>query len=249
MKKTILAAFNQGTIPTISCANLAKTPLGADFKKLVAALQVYADRHFTPVWGTPCRLVISPDGKIPKDHWGFLFLDDADAADALGYHDLTRAGMPLSKVFVRTTVSNGEKVSVTASHELAEMLVDPGIQLGALDPKGVWYAYETADAVEREAFDVDAIAMSNFVYPSWFEAFHKPGSVKFDHLGSCKKPFEIRPGGYMPVFKNGKWSQIFGSKAMAKSFKPADHPRTSRRSSSAGTRPAKKKMSAADTGC
>lgn len=34
MKKTILAAFNQGTIPTLSCANLAKTPLGADFKNL-----------------------------------------------------------------------------------------------------------------------------------------------------------------------------------------------------------------------
>jgi hypothetical protein len=77
----------------------------------------------------------------------------------------------LSKVFVRTTLEDGQKVSVTAAHELAEMLVDPGIQMGAIGPDGqTWYAYEMVDAVEREEFTVKGVAMSNFVYPAWVSA-------------------------------------------------------------------------------
>lgn len=243
MKKPLFAAFNQGAIPTITCANLAKTELGVDFNKLVRALQIFADKHFVPVWGTPCRLEISTDGKIPAGNWGLVFLDDADAADALGYHDLTKSGLPLSKIFVRTTIDNGDKVSVTASHELAEMLVDPGIQLGALNTNGVWYAYETADAVETEEFVVDGISMSNFVYPSWFEPFRKQGSANFDHLGTCKKPFELRPGGYIPVFENGRWKQIFGSRKARKAFKQEDHHRTGRRIASQKLRLPKGKLS------
>jgi len=64
------------------------------------------------------------------------FLDSADVQNALGYHDLTPDGLPLSKVFVQTTVQAGQKVSVTASHELAEMLVDPAINLCSTGPEG-----------------------------------------------------------------------------------------------------------------
>jgi hypothetical protein len=249
MKKPVFAAFDKGQTPTITCVNSAKTALGVDFKKLVAALQDYASNFFVPVWGTPCQLEISTTGRVPKGNWALVFLDDADAADALGYHDLTKSGFPLSKIFVRTTINDGEKVSVTAAHELAEMLVDPGIQLGALKPDGVWYAYETGDPVQREEFDVNGIAMSNFVFPSWFEPFHKAKSTQFDHLGNCTRPFEIRPGGYMPVFKNGKWSQIFGSKKVEKVFKLHVHPRTSRRAASKGFKPRPCKASKACTEC
>ncbi len=31
--------------------------------------------------------------------------------------------------------------------------------------------------------------MTDFVYPAYFEAFHKAGSVPFDHLKKVKKPF------------------------------------------------------------
>ena len=74
-------------------------------------------------------------------------------------------------------------VSTSASHELVEMLVDPGINLLATGPDAkAAYAYETADPVEQYAFSIDRIPMSNFVYPSYFETFRAPGSVPFDHL-------------------------------------------------------------------
>jgi hypothetical protein len=89
------------------------------------------------------------------------------------------------------------------------------------DPKSV-YAYESADPVEALSFPVSGIPMSDFVYPSYFEIFHKPGSVRFDYMGKVNRPFQILSGGYQIVMKNGKWTQTFGSKAKAKHFAKED---------------------------
>jgi hypothetical protein len=176
----IAAAFDRGQVPTITCFNKSTLDPGVDFGRLVAALQTFVDKFFTPVWGTPARLERTTG--FVKGAWALTLLDTADVANALGYHDLTPDGLPLSKVFVGTTLSAKQKVSVTACHELAEMLVDPAINLAATGPTGTFYAYETADAVKEDEFLIDGIAMSDFVYPSWFEGFHKPGATQFDHL-------------------------------------------------------------------
>ena len=66
----------------------------------------------------------------PSD-WQFIYFDDADAARALGYPDLTKDGQPVSKIFVKTTLADNQLVSVTASHELFEMAIDPIANLWA----------------------------------------------------------------------------------------------------------------------
>ena len=146
-------AFNQGEVPTIACFNQAQTPLGVDFDALIAAMQVFVDRYVAPVWATPAKLVKSR-GYL-EGAWAMVFLDNADAAGALAYHDLTPDGLPQSKVFVSTTLDNHELVSASASHELVEMLVDPAINLMTTgpDPK-VIYAYESGDPVEALSFRV-----------------------------------------------------------------------------------------------
>ena len=219
--KLVFGAFNQGEIPTIACFNKATIPLGVNFDTLITAMQTYVDQYVVPVWGTPAKLVKTKG--FLKKAWAMVFLDDADQPGALAYHDLTPSGFPLSKVFVRTTIQNGDLVSVSASHELVEMLVDPAINMMTTgpDPK-VIYAYESADPVEQLTFDVNGVPMSDFVYPSYFESFRKAGSVKFDYLNKVKKPFEILSGGYQIIFKNGKWSQVFGSPAKKKAFARED---------------------------
>src|SRR5947207_7352647 len=103
------------------------------------------------------------------------------------------------------------------------MLVDSAINIMTTgpDPKIV-YAYESADPVEALSFKVNGIAMSDFVYPSYFEVFHKPNSVKFDHMSAVSKPFQILKDGYQIIFKNGKWSQVYGSKAKQQQFRKED---------------------------
>lgn len=219
----VFAAFDQGQIPQIAVFNQATTPLGVDLDALVAALQKFVTDYVVPVWGTPARLVRTAGFK--KGAWAFVFLDTADQAGALAYHDLTPEGFPLSKVFVKTIAGDGASLSVAASHELVEMLVDPAINMLTTgpDPKAA-YAYEAADPVEADslAFNVNGFKMTDFIYPSYFEIFRKPDSTKFDYRGKVRKPFQILAGGYQLVLKNGKWSSITASAAKARALKRED---------------------------
>lgn len=213
--KPIFAAFNQGQIPTIACFNKATTPLGIDLDGLIAAMQAYVVNSVAPVWGTPANLVKTTD--FQPGAWAMVFLDNADQAGELAVHDLTPDGLPQARVFVKTTLDNGDLVSVSASHELVEMLVDPAINLMTTGPdQSTIYAYESADPVEALSFDVNGIQMSDFVYPSYFEDFRQPGSVQFDQMNQVNAPFQILQGGYQIIFKDGQWSQIFASRDEAK---------------------------------
>jgi hypothetical protein len=221
MTKRVHGALKQGIAPTIACFNKAKTPLGFKLPDLIAAMQVYVDQYVAPVWGTPAKLVHSRD--FIKGAWAMVFLDTADQKGALAYHDLTPDGLPESKVFVKTTLDNKELVSVAASHELVEMLVDPATNLMTTgpDPKTI-YAYESADPVEALDFEVHGMRMSDFVYPAYFEDFHKAGSVQFDHLNKVRKPFQVLRDGYQIVFRHGKWTEDCGSVRKVKAFQKED---------------------------
>jgi hypothetical protein len=223
------AQAGQGGNVSIACVNLATVPLGVDFDKLTAALQKAYNLFFQPVWGYPVTLYNVKRGQSPKaTDWQFVYMDDADTAGALGYHDLTVNGQPVSKVFVKTIQQARESLSVTASHELFEMVIDPLANLWAEAADGTEYAYEMSDPVEEDSFKVDGIDISNFVTPAWFEPFNHPPGAKFDFLGKLKKPFSMTKGGYMILKKNGQVKNVFGSKAKVKRFRAED--RTGHRS-------------------
>src|SRR5262249_13565192 len=143
------------------CINQATVDLGVPFDKLTAALQKCYDQHFLPIWGYPLKLYNTTVAK--PSEWRLYYLDIADADKALGYHELTEQGQPISKIVVKKTLAAGELVSVTASHELFEMAIDPLANLWAEAADGKEYAYEMSDPVEEDTFLVDGIAMSNFV--------------------------------------------------------------------------------------
>jgi len=239
------AASSRVHVPTIVCINKATMALGVDFDALVAAMQVFVDDHVAPVWGTPAKLVKSTH--MQPGHWSMVFLDHADHAHALAVHDLTPDGMPLARVFVATTLKHNEHVSVSASHELVEMLVDPSINMVTMHPHSkLIYGYESADPVEEMTFPVHGLAMTNFVYPTYFESFHKRGSVQFDHLKALTKPFEIHAGGYQGVYKGGKWVALFGSPEKKKRFAREDRRghRSEQRAAAKRRRTAAKHMAA-----
>lgn len=197
----------------ISIVNQSTAFKDADLPALAQALQIQVTRDFFPAWGVQAQLYWTPSGHHPTaDHWVVALLDNADVAGALGYHDITPAGQPLGKVFVKTTLQDGGMVSVTTSHELLEMLGDPDINLTAEldDASGApskFYAYEVGDPVEADAdgYDISVPAnvtggpatvhVSDFVLPAWFEGFRKTGP--FDFMGHLKAPFTLNPGGYI----------------------------------------------------
>lgn len=221
-----MAMFGQGLKPTVAFINQAKTPLGVDLPKLVAASQKFLDTYFEPVWGVGAECVLvqaSEQANLKPGYWGMVFLDSLKQANALGYHEVTKDGYPISKVFVQDTLRTHQKVSAVVCHELCEMLIDPGIQMWAMDNNsGICYAYEMCDAVEDFGFDVDSITMSDFVYPSFFESWRMnttmlPG-MKFSHLGNAKHPFHTTKGGYQITLNRGKIAQVYGSLEKANAF-------------------------------
>lgn len=217
------AQAGQGGKPRIACINKATVDLGVNFDALTAALQKCYDQFFAPVWGYPVELYNVPaGGEAQPNEWQFLYLDTADQAGALGYHDLTVNGQPVSKVFVKTTIADGQKVSVTACHELFEMVIDPLANLWAEAPNGSEFAYEMSDAVEEDTFQVDGIDMSNFVHPAWFEPFDHPLGVRYDHLGLLQSPFTMTKGGYVIQKVNGHVRELFGSKVKQARFAKED---------------------------
>ncbi len=220
MRKPKLTAsgFNRAVIPTIACINKAKVPLGVDFDAMIKALQIFLDDCFAPVWGAPARLMKSTKEK--HGAWTMIFFDEADEDDALGYHDITKDGLPLSKVFVVPTLENDDLVSVTACHELCEMLIDPTAILWSDGPRNSLWAYEVCDAVEDETFAVDGVAMSDFVFPAYFERFRleHPRSAQYDYMQKVKRPFQILKDGYSIVRQGRKVYERFGSRAKERRF-------------------------------
>jgi hypothetical protein len=149
--------------------------------------------------------------------WWLTVFDNSDQAGALGYHDLTPDGLPLGKIFAATDQQYGENWTVTASHELLEMLGDPDVNLSALvqssNTAGRLYAYEVCDACEADAaaYQINSVLVSDFVFPAWFESFRQANSTPFDFQKKITAPFQLLAGGYIGVFdiRSGSgWTQI-----------------------------------------
>jgi hypothetical protein len=191
----------------ISVINESTVLTDADVTPVVVALQQQVTNDFRPIWGIDAELKIIPQGTPPPTGtWWLVILDDSDQAGALGYHDLTPDGLPIGKVFAASDLKAGTSWSVTASHELLEMLADPNINLTVFvqntDSAGMLYAYEVCDTCEDDSFGykVNGVLVSDFVYPAWFETFREQGSTQFDRMNQIHSPLELLTGGYIGVF-------------------------------------------------
>jgi hypothetical protein len=177
----------------ISVINESTVLADSDVAPVVAALQKQVSNDFRPIWGVDAVLTIVPKtAQPPTGSWWLVLLDDSDQANALGYHDLTTEGLPIGKVFADSDLKAGTSWTVTASHELLEMLGDPNINLTAFvqntNTAGMLYAYEVCDACEDDSFgyQIDNVLLSDFVYPSWFENFRAEGSTQFDRMNKIQ---------------------------------------------------------------
>ncbi len=215
MAEIVIDVINQSTVVP-----------DAQVEILAIHLQIQVSRDFAPIWGTDAIVHFLPKTVTPSaKSWQLVILDDADQAGALGYHDLTAAGLPLGKVFARTTIKAGLQWSVTASHELLEMLGDPDINLTAFvqdtNTTGRLYAYEVCDACEDDSFGYDIgtlqpTRVSDFVTPAWFEPQGTSLNPTFDFKGHVTAPFQLLKGGYIGIFdvtSGSGWTQLTAESA------------------------------------
>lgn len=202
----------------IDIINESTVVTDAQVKELVDALQVQVDRDFGPIWGIGANLNAVAKGQTANpNNWWLCVLDSSDMSGALGYHDLTETGKPLGKSFAKDDLKYGLSWTVTVSHELLEMILDPYINdvifAQTTDTAGTLFSKEVCDAVEDDSFGymIGNVLVSDFQLPAWFESNRAPNSTQFSFKNNVHAPFALAKGGYIGAFDvtNGKgWTQI-----------------------------------------
>lgn len=200
-----VAVLNQSTVLT-----------DAEVQAALPAFQHQSNYHFAAHYHTGARLHFATDlATVPMGMWRMMILDDAEEAGYLGYHDLTEAGTPDALIFAKTDAIYGLSWTVTFTHELLELLGDAWINTANQVSDDTFYALEVCDPVEADEDgyqiklgDHTPVLVSNFVLPKWFQPGAK--AAKYDWVGLCKQPLELRPGGYQILYKDGKgWGAIY----------------------------------------
>ena len=210
-------------VVAIAVINESTAATDAQVQAIMAALQTQWNRDLAPVWNIDTAVfTFVPKGQAPPPtSWQCVFLDDSDQAGALAYHDLTNTGLPLSKIFVKTLMSDNSSISVGASHECCEMAVDPTINLAAQDASGAFWAYEVADPFEDDqyGYQIGGILVSDFATPAWF-GFADAGTRPVDFMKHGTAAFQVLSGGYAQKYDPASgWTQINGAEARIKARK------------------------------
>ena len=188
-------------------------------QRVIRAINRQIEEDFEPYWSLGATLRLegrseTTPGKLTlPDLRGdaILYLwDEADIDGALGYHDQNARGIPYGFVFTSISEQLGEPWSVTLSHEALELIADPEVNLLVMGPhpahpeKTVFHWYEMSDAVQNETYQIDGIAVSNFVLPLYFTLNNEKGArndfLGTDSNGKTLTSFGVNPGGYVGFF-------------------------------------------------
>lgn len=168
--------------------------------------------HVRYWWPRSAKLIFTEN--VPTLSWQLVFADTSDEAGALGYHDFTPDGRPISYVFAADDQKYGYSPTVTATHEIAEMIADPWIsQVFQISDTDFW-AQEICDPCEADEFgyEINGVLCSDFVTPRYFIP-DSGGGYTFDHTRHITQPLQLLSGGYMSIFVSGKgWKQIYADK-------------------------------------
>ncbi|MGE0025478.1 MAG: hypothetical protein AB7U07_00025 [Thermoleophilia bacterium] len=178
--------------------------------EIAAALQRQLIRDVAPIWGVYATLdAFASLEDVPPGYWPILVGDHFPGVEPLGVHQ-DHNGQPFA------LVEASRSWSLTASHEVIEMVIDPWgnrtvpggspmagqglveIIVEVCDPPG--------DA--QWAYTDNGYLRSDFVTPAYYDPVGAPG-VRYSFTGAVTSPREILDGGYMswrdPA--SGEWWQ------------------------------------------
>jgi hypothetical protein len=179
----------------------------SELTRVSAALQKQATRDVSEHWdvqGTVDAFASLAD--VPSGYWPIIIRDDI-GRDASGVH-CDDTGQPMA------LITSDLDWSVTASHEVLEMLVDPfGNRMIAgpsvsPDQGRVEYLVEVSDPVSGKWYQVNGVKVSDFYTRRFFDPVKADG-VQYSFMGNLTAPRQIIFGGYLTWFEpvGGEWWQ------------------------------------------
>jgi hypothetical protein len=198
----------------------------SDVARVAASLQRQATRDFGPVWKVGATVDALPRLEdVPVGYWPMIIVPDVKGA--AGIH-LDQQGQPYA------LIEMSDSWSLTASHEMLEMLADPfGKRLvpgqSPMARQGrVEFLVEVCDPCEAAefAYTVNDILVSDFYTPHYFDPVQEAG-VRYSFTGSIARPRQVLRGGYLSWIEpvSGNWYQrtwFEGSRAKDKQLRGSD---------------------------
>lgn len=182
-----------------------------------AALSKQVARDFAPIWEVNATVDAFPSlDDVPAGYWPVTIKDDIGEPSAAGFHT-DKNGNPFA------LVQFSPSWSLTASHEVLEMLADPfgnrvvGSRSPIDDKSRVEILVEVCDPSEDASFSytVNGVTVSDFYTPRYLEPDSTPG-VRYSFNNSITKPRQVLKGGYISFhdLTTDHWKQItfFGTK-------------------------------------
>jgi len=168
----------------------------ADVNHVAAALQKQAIRDFAPIWSIAATVdVFTSLRTVPAGYWPVVVVDDVKGA--AGYHQDSR-GHPYA------LVEYSASWSLTASHEVLEMLADPfgrRTVAGRSPKRGqgqVEFLVEVGDPCESAefAYTINGVLVSDFITPYFYDP-RKTIGARYSFTGAVERPRRILRGGYI----------------------------------------------------
>jgi len=202
----------------------------ADLLRVSAALQKQATRDLAPIWNISATVdAFARLEDVPDGYWPMIIKDDI-GMNAAGVH-MDKDGQPFALISAANKVDDW---SLTSSHELLEMLVDPSgdrTVTGDSPKRGqgrVSFLVEVCDPSEdaKFAYTVNGVLVSDFYTPHYFDPMKAPG-VRYSFTGKITGPRVVLRGGYLSWKDSvsGHWFQatwFSGNKPSFRDIGPID---------------------------
>ena len=186
----------------------------ADLMPVCAALQKQATRDLGPVWNIQATVdCFATLEDIPPGYWPLTVIRNPPGEVKGGIHE-DRAGQPFA------IVPDTDGWSISASHEVMEMLVNPFSRRTASGQSPsptqgrVDFLVEISDPCQAFGYSINGIAVSDFYTPNYFDPVTN-SAVRYSFTGSIQAPKQVLRGGYLSWFDpvSGHWfrQSFFGS--------------------------------------
>jgi hypothetical protein len=184
-------------VALVSESNRAKMN---DLLRVSAALQKQASRDLAPIWEISATVdAFAKLDDVPDGYWPMIIKDNI-GYDAAGIH-MDKDGQPFALISAADSV---DQWSLTASHEMCEMLVDPSGDRQATSDSPmtgqgrVSFLVEVCDPSEAAdyAYSSNGILVSDFYTPNYFDPVTASG-VRYSYTGAITAPRQVLRGGYL----------------------------------------------------
>jgi hypothetical protein len=178
------------------------------------ALRIQTNGHFLPKWpiAQPSGVTIEAhtEAGIPPGFWPIKIQADIGDPSAAGFHtDANNQPYAL--------IQYAPDWTVTASHELLEMLFDPfgnALAPATINGKPVQVLQELCDPCEGFSYPIApnrtqaVVTVSDFLTPHYYERSPFEAGHHFSFLNKLSGPMDVGVDGYLSYLDGNEWFQI-----------------------------------------